>query len=128
MPRRPRPTSRKPPVNALSSDTRVLEKNVKLRPKLPKSSEGEGTSDAGSLEADGSEDLDDDGGEYSSEEEEEEDSDADAPRVAQWVDDEDLQSDSDDGDSTADEQTMGRASPSSLVRIFPSIQRSSSHF
>ncbi|OCH92675.1 DUF947-domain-containing protein [Obba rivulosa] len=112
MPRRPRPTSRRPPQDALPSKVETESRTSKRLPhakssrgsvasRAPPQLKGPFDDDESELGSDGShatddEDEDDedsradfDDSEASAEEEEEE-VDVDAPRIAQWVDEEDV--------------------------------------
>lgn len=96
MPRRPRPASRAPPKSVRRPQTTVTEKNdipSKRRSKADSESEGSSESDSDENEIVSNSDgiLEKDAENYENEDgtmEDEED--ADAPRVAQWVDEDEL--------------------------------------
>ena len=123
MPRRPRPASRPPPQHnprpshtissaAPKATSRKAPPDARSRPVYPDSSSDD-ESEHNRREDDSSEDEEDEE-EF---EEEEEDVDADAPRVAQYVDEEELDEDS-ESESDEDGSVAG---PSNLVRYSISL-------
>ena len=124
MPRRPRPAARQPPRNASSS----LIQTSPSKPKspLPPSDKSSSASEDGRSEKDfeDREDLSKQDEHSNEESEDYADAEADVPRVAQWVDDEDLQDDSDDEESSVDERDPQQ---SSLVRVYLMHRKAAAH-
>lgn len=119
MPRRPRPVSRRPPPNstaAPSTTKKIVSQPAKPAAKRklsPDSEESEEESEESEDSKSSSlpEPADD------AEDSEEEEVDVDAPRIAQWVDEEDLNyvSEEDESESSEDEEDDRGVGPSNLV-------------
>ncbi|PSS37671.1 hypothetical protein PHLCEN_2v495 [Hermanssonia centrifuga] len=122
MPRRPRPNSRQKSRNTAISRIPEKLKAATQPPNLVKRSRETSTSNhSGDIEPeDRSENEESDADDDSSSDPEEDDVDADAPRVVQWVDDEELNGDSEgdesESDQTDDEEDT-RPGPSNLKSL-----------
>lgn len=98
MPRRPRPASRAPPKSVVRPQANAIEKNdihSKRRSRANSESESSSESDSDENEVVSNSDgiIEKEAESYENEDgtvEDEEDADADAPRVAQWVDEDEL--------------------------------------
>lgn len=119
MPRRPRPVSRRPPPNSTAAPS-TTKKTVSQPPrpaaKRKLSSDGE-ESDGESEESEDSESSSLPEPADDVEDSEEGEVDVDAPRIAQWVDEEELNnvSEEDESESSEDEEDDRGVGPSNLV-------------